>query len=382
MVYLDNAATTFPKPEEVYSFMDRFYRECGVNVGRGQHRLADKAGSLVKETRLLLLEMFNCPQKQVIFTPSATESLNLILQGVSWKDGYTVYITPFEHNAVLRVLYHLQKMYSLSIEELRVNKNNMTYDVEGIKYQFQSKKPDVVIMSHASNVCGLVAPIKEIFDLSKVYNAVNILDMAQTAGLIQTDLSIVNADYVVFAGHKTLYAPYGVAGIIFNKKASLKPLLYGGTGIESANPDLPITIPERYEVGSINIQAISGLNAALQWIMDIGISKIHQRETENLNQLLDVLRDFDNIEIIGLANPHNHIGVVSCVFDGYSSDNIGQVLSNNGIAVRTGLHCAPNAHRFLGTFPDGTVRFSVGYFNTNQDFIKLKGTLDFIAENS
>ncbi|MBZ4646659.1 MAG: cysteine desulfurase [Clostridia bacterium] len=382
MIYFDNAATTFPKPEVVYTFMDKFYRECGVNVGRGQHKLADRASSLVKETRKLLLEMFNCPQKQVVFTPSATESINIILQGLLWNDGHTVYISPFEHNAVIRVLHYLKATYKLNIEELQVNKETMTYDIEGIKYQFQNKKPDVVIISHASNVCGLIAPIKEIFNFSKEYNAVNVVDMAQTAGLIHTDLSEVKADFVVFAGHKTLYAPFGIAGIIMSKDATIKPLLYGGTGIDSANPNLPDTIPERYEVGSLNIQAISGLNAALKWINEIGISNIYNKEKQNLNLLLNVLKEYDNINIIGFGSPDNHIGVVSCAFDGYASDNIGQVLSTNNVAVRTGLHCAPNAHKFLGTSPNGTVRFSISYFNTPDEFIRLREVLAYIHENS
>jgi len=381
MVYLDNAATTMPKPEEVYFFMDTFYRNCGVNVGRGQHKLADKASTLVKDTRQLLLELFNCPQKQVVFTHSATESLNIILQGLSWKNGDTVYITPFEHNAVVRVLHYLTNIYALNVEELVVDKNEMTYDLEGIKYQFQDKKPDVVVMTHASNVCGLITPIKEICNMAKAYNAKTVIDMAQTAGLIHTDLSDVKADYAVFAGHKTLYGPLGIAGFIQDKSAMLKPLLYGGTGVESANPELPKSLPERYEVGSLNIHAIAGLYAALRWVNDTGIDQIRNKESTNARQLIDVLREFDNIKIVGAKRLANHIGVVSCVFNNYGSDSIGNVLSNLDIAVRAGLHCAPCAHLFLGTFPNGTVRFSVSYFNTDNDFDRLREALEYIADN-
>lgn len=382
MIYLDNAATTFPKPVEVYDFMDRFYRECGVNVGRGQHSLADKAAHLVKDTRKLLLELFNCLEKQVIFTSSATEALNIILQGINWKDGFTVYITPFEHNAVLRVIHYLQSLFNLKLVELQIDKTSMTYDLDIIRYQFQNTKPDVIIMSHASNVCGLIVPIKEICALAKEYGAINVIDMAQTAGLIKTDLRKVQADYVVFAGHKTLYAPYGAAGFILDKNALLKPLLYGGTGVESANLELPQSIPERFEVGSLNIQAIAGLNAALHWLNDIGVSNIQEKERNNLNELLSVITQFSNIQTIGYNSEAEHIGVLSCVFDGYSSDSVGRVLSSQGIAVRTGLHCAPNAHHFLGTFPEGTVRFSVSYFNTPEDFESLRTALTYIEENS
>lgn len=381
-IYFDNAATTFPKPEEVYSFMDNFYRQYGVNVGRGQHTLADKASSLVGETRQLILTLFNCPHKKVAFTSSATESLNIVLQGLNWRDGFNVYITPFEHNAVLRVLHYLKSIYQINILELYVDKSTVEYDTEKIKYQFQDKRPDIVILNHASNVCGLVAPIREICKLSKEHKAINIIDMAQTAGLIETDLNMVKADYVVFAGHKTLYAPFGVAGIIMAKDMALRPLLYGGTGVESANPELPETIPERYEVGSLNIQAIAGMNAALKWIFKIGVDQIYYNEIKNTQKLLTVLSDFKNVKTIGSKSLENHIGIVSCTFDGYSSDNIGQILNENDIAVRTGLHCTPNAHKFLGTFPDGTVRFSLGYFNSSYDFDELHKALIVISENS
>jgi cysteine desulfurase family protein len=382
VIYFDNAATTFPKPEEVYSFMDAFYRECGVNVGRGQYDLAAKASLLVSETRQLLLDLFHCPQKKVIFTPSATEALNVILQGLPWQDGMNVYITPFEHNAVLRVLHHLKSIYQFNVIELNVDKEIMDYDLEEIKYQFQDKRPDSVIMSHASNVCGLVAPIKEICALSKCYDAINVIDMAQTAGLVETDLNSVQADFVVFAGHKTLYGPLGIAGFVLNQDVNLKPLMYGGTGFDSANPDLPKIIPGRYEVGSLNIQAVAGLNAALKWIAKIGIAKIFAKEGENTSKLFELLTSFKNIKTVGIKSIENHIGIISCNFDGYSSDNIGQVLNDHGIAVRTGLHCAPNAHRFLGTFPGGAVRFSMGYFNVQNEFSKLREVFDNIYENS
>ena len=181
MVYFDNAATTYPKPETVYAFMDKFYRECGVNVGRGQHDMANKASKLYSETKQLVKELLNCHDKEVVLTTSATESLNIILQGIRWDDNYTVYVSPFEHNSVMRVIYHLQNIYKIHIKQLTVNKETLTYDLEKIKYDFQDAKPNVVVMSHASNVCGLIAPIKEVCDLAKEQNAITVVDMAQTA---------------------------------------------------------------------------------------------------------------------------------------------------------------------------------------------------------
>ena len=382
MVYFDNAATTFPKPDEVYTFMDKFYRECGVNVGRGQHNMANKASLLMSETKNMLKELLNCKDREIAFTSSATESLNIILQGILWGDNYTVYVTPFEHNAVMRVLYHLQTIYNIHIKQLAINKNDLTYDLEKIKYDFQENKPNVVIMSHASNVCGLITPIKAICELAKKYGATTVIDMAQTAGLIPTDLSEVNVDYVVFAAHKTLYGGFGLGGIIMKSNSALKPLLYGGTGIDSASHEMPVTVPEKFEAGSHNIQAIAGLNASLKWINSVGIENIYAKEKAYTEKLVSTLEEFGNIKLIGYKDSKSNIGVISCVFDGYSSDNIGQVLNDNEIAVRTGLHCSPTAHEFFGTFPDGTVRFSVGYFNTDEDIEKLREVLDFIEMNS
>lgn len=377
--YFDNAATTFPKPEEVYKFMDTFYREYGVNIGRSQYKLALTASKLVSETRDLLLNLFHCPNKRVVFTHTATEALNVILQGITYKDNYNIYISPFEHNSVTRVIHHLKSIYKVSVYILSVNKQSLEYDLEKIKYQFDENKPNVVIISHASNVCGVISPIKEICELSKKNDAITVLDMCQTAGLIDSDLSSQIYDYAVFAGHKTLYGPLGIAGFICYGNIDLLPILFGGTGVDSANQDMPDTIPEKYEVASPNIMAIAGLNASLKWINRIGITTIYNIEKYNHRRLLDILNTYENIKVI---NPlGENIGVVSCVFNEYSPDNIGQVLSEKDIAVRTGLHCAPYAHQFLGTYPAGTVRFSVGYFNTDDDFDKLHNVLTYIEQN-
>jgi cysteine desulfurase family protein len=378
IAYFNNAATTFPKPEEVYSFVDKYYRESGVNFGRGQNNSASK---LIHDTRNLMLKLFHCPAKKVVFTPSATEAINIILQGLPISNNYNIYVSPFEHNAVIRVLNYLQELYKLNIITLSVNHKELTYDLEKIKYQFAENKPNIVIITHASNVCGLVAPIKDICTLSHQYEAINVIDMCQTAGLIDMDLSSTIYDFVVFAGHKTLYATFGIAGFICNGDLKLKPLIFGGTGIDSASPNMPDTIPQRYEAGSQNIMAIAGLYASLNWIKKTGVDCIYAKEKENHNKLIAVLKKYDNIRIISPSEVADTIGVVSCVFEGYSSDNIGQVLSEQGVEVRTGLHCSPSAHKFIGTFPVGTVRFSVGYFNNDDDFKKLKEALKYIENN-
>lgn len=379
VAYFDNAATTYPKPEEVYVFMDKFYRDCGVNVGRGQHMLSSKANALMEETRELLLSLFHCPNKKVIFTSTATEAINLILFGLNIPQNVNLYISPFEHNAVTRTLHQLQKKAAFHIEYLAVDKKDFTYNLSKIQKQFSEMPPYCVIISHASNVCGSIAPIQEIFTLAKDYSAITITDMCQTAGLIDTNLSSDVYDYAVFEGHKTLYGPMGIGGFISKPNIALPPLIYGGTGIESANQDMPNLLPDKYEAGSHNISAIAGLNAAIKWIAKTGINNIFDIEEKNTERLYKLLAKYDNITTI---KPLHTIGVISCTFNNYSSDSIGQVLSDSSIAVRTGLHCSPTAHEFLGTFPAGTVRFSVGYFNNDDDFIKLEETLDYIEVNS
>lgn len=382
VAYFDNSATTFPKPEEVYSFMDKFYRENGVNVGRGQHKLASKASFLVDETRKLLLEILHCKNKGVVFTSTATEGINLVLQGREWKENSTVYISPFEHNAVTRTLFHLKDRYSLKIKRLAFNREKIEYDLEQIKVDFKEENPDVVICSHSSNVFGIVAPVEKIVEESKKYGAFNFIDMCQTAGLIDLNVGNENIDAIVFAGHKTLYGPLGVSGVVMKKNIDLKPLIYGGTGVESTNQNMPDIFPIKYEGGSHNILAISGLNASLKWLKNIGIENIYKKEKEIFNKLISLLKNYENIEIVGYREAEEQVGVVSCVFKGYAPDEIGQVLSDMDIAVRTGLHCSPYAHEFFGTFPAGTVRLSVSYFTTDDELDKLKVALDYIRENS
>lgn len=379
MHYFDNAATTFPKPEAVYEKMDTFYRTYGVNVGRGQFREASVASHMVDETRELILELFHASNLySCIFTSSATEALNTILQGFRWKRGMNVYISPFEHNAVLRTLQHIQDIYSITIQMLLPDSKTLRYDLSSVRTTFASQKPDVVILTHASNAFGNILPIADIFMLAKEAGAVTICDMAQTAGLIDTNIVDSRIDYAVFAGHKTLYGPFGIAGFVTNQKLILSPLIFGGTGIDSKNLHMPEEMPIKYEAGSPNIHAISGLNAALKWIKNTGINNIRQKEQETTKKLLAILQSHNNIHIIGPGTEDDRIGVVSCVFDGYSSDSIGQVLSEHDVAVRTGLHCAPKAHEFMKTAPDGTVRFSVGYFVSDEALSELSKVLEYI----
>lgn len=378
IAYFDNAATSFPKPETVYQAMDDCARNYGVSIGRGQHLLSAKTSFMADETRDLLLQLFHCSNKKVVFTNTATEALNIILTPQMIPKGGIVYISPFEHNAVTRVLHHIAEIHNITIVQLTVNHNTLNYDLNKIQQQFKEAPPHCVVISHASNVTGGVAPIREIFTLAKKYDAVTVADMCQTAGLIDVDISSSDFDYVVFAGHKTLYGPLGISGFICQYPEQLSPLIYGGTGVESANQTMPLSSPERFEAGSHSSIAIAGLNAALKWMIETGIQNIFEREQENKKRLREIIAQYDNIQMI---QAENQIGLISCLFDQYSSDEIGQVLSEQRIAFRVGLQCAPYAHRFINTFPAGTVRLSVGYFNTDEDFHMLDDALQYIYEN-
>ena len=380
MAYFDNAATTFPKPECVYSSMDSFYRSSGGSAGRGKHQMALGAGQLAQITRDRICSLLRCPGKRVIFTPTATIALNMILQGLIQMRVVNVYISPFEHNAVTRILHHYEGEGSIKVRVLSVDKH-FNYDLERIRYQFDDVKPDCVVVSHVSNTIGLIAPVKEIFTLSKEYAAITVVDMAQSAGLVELDCGLDIFDFAVFAGHKTLYGPTGISGFVMKPDLVLPPVLFGGTGFDSANQDMPESLPEKYEMGTLNTVGIAGLNAALQWVTDIGISSLFEKELAHRQKLLSLLNQFPFMQIIGNDEMAKYVGIVSCVMEGISSESAGRIFDEHGISVRTGLHCAPMAHKFLGTFPSGTIRFSTGYFTAEEDFAELEKSLIYISDN-
>ncbi len=377
MAYFDNAATTYPKPEMVYKAMDEFYRASGANAGRGSYGLASNANHMIDDTRLFVKQILHCPSKQVIFTPTATIALNMIIQGMIASGVRKVYISPFEHNAVTRVLHAYEKSGKVQVTQLYVT-DDLKYDMERIRYQFEAEKPDMVITSHASNAFGLIAPVEEIFRLAKMYRAYTVADMSQTAGLVECNTGLSCFDFAVFAGHKTMYGPTGISGFVMNPEIKLPPVLYGGTGIESVNQDMPKDLPERYEMGTLNISGIAGLNAALKWILETEIQKLAETEKLYRDRLLSMLREYSWIKPVGIYPDNDYVGIVSCIIDGVSSDSAGSIFSEKGIAVRTGLQCAPLAHRFMRTFPAGTVRFSIGYFTSDADFGELEQALDYM----
>ena len=346
--------------------------------------MAAESSKIIFETRGFIQKILCSPNKDVIFAPSATVALNMVIQGLlADEKKKTVYISPFEHNSVTRVLHHFEKRGKICVRRLFVSPD-FEYDIEKINAQFAEIPPDIVIVSHASNVIGLVAPVLEIFAAAKKYGAHTVTDMAQTAGLVPLDVASDLVDFAVFAGHKTLYGPFGIGGFAKNCNVALEPVLFGGTGVDSANQEMPENIPGRYEMGSQNICAVAGLHAAAQWFLQ-NQNEIRAAEEENHRRLLEILRQYDFVKIAGPADRFSEktkcIGVVSTVFDGYAAEDIGNVFDEMEIAVRTGLQCSPLAHKFLRTFPAGTVRFSVGYFTGEEDFCALEKAMEYIEEN-
>ena len=373
IIYLDNAATTYPKPEVVYQTMDRFLRKECVNAGRGSYKLARNSVELIDETRRLLLELVNANSNdRIIFSPSATVATNQVLRGLNWKDIKNVYVSPFEHNAIMRTLHHLQKYNDFEINIIPFD--NITFELkeDDLRVIYSQKKPDLIIMSHVSNVTGYILPIGKCHELAKAYNPINIVDCAQSLGVVDVNVKeeFKECDFIIFAGHKSLYGPFGIGGFyILNSKIVLNEVITGGTGSDSTNLEMPKDSEAYYEAGSYNMHAVSGLNAALKWIKEEGRSNIYAHKKELTDNLICRLEEIDGIEIYIPEDLENHIGVISFNLNGYSADEVGKILSDEyGIAVRTGHHCAPLIGKFLdGYAENGTVRASIGFFNSESD---------------
>lgn len=374
IIYLDNAATTFPKPEAVYQAMDSFYRQFGGNAGRGANPLARKAAGLVDETRVMLRAWLNA--LEVTFAPSATIALNTVIMGARLRSGDIVYVSPFEHNSVLRPLAYLQKTVGIEVRVLPFNKQTLECKLDEVNKQFRIEPPAMVCISQVSNVLGLMLPVDELASIAKQItpNCIILVDGAQAAGLYPLEMS--NIDALVWSGHKSLYGPYGIAGIAFSTNWRPEPLVYGGTGTVSESIDMPEDGVSRLEAGSQNISAIAGLNAALKWLKDTGRSAVSQHSQALTGHLFNLLHDLSDV-IVYLPNNHNLItGIVSFSVDGIKPQMLEAVLGARNIAVRSGLHCSPWTHEFINskTF-GGTVRVSVSYFNTKQHLEQLRDVI-------
>ena len=379
MLYFDNAATTYPKPEQVYKEMDRLTRECAVNSGRGSYKKAESA--VINETRKKVSEFMGAENAEdVIFTSSATEAANRVLRGYGFEENMTVYVSPYEHNAVMRTLEALRKENKFKIKVLETDEKGYL-NLDDIEYQFMCDEPDFVCINLASNVTGYVLPAERVADMAKEYGAIVLADAAQAAGNIEINLKETNIDILIFAGHKSMYGLFGVGGFItnsriFDRDKNITPVIFGGNGEDSLNLELSERGISRYEVGSPNIAAIGTLKTAIDTI-EKDLSETQERENRLLKYLIEKLEDIDGIHIFQKPETEeefqNHIAVLSLGFEKYMSDDAGTILDGEyDIAVRTGYHCAPLVHDVIGSKRyGGTVRISMGRFTTKEDVDEL-----------
>lgn len=381
MLYFDNAATTYPKPEQVYKEMDRLTRECAVNSGRGSYKKAENASAVINETRKKVSEFMGAENAEdVIFTSSATEAANRVLRGYGFEENMTVYVSPYEHNAVMRTIEALRKEKKFKIKVLETDEKGYL-NLDDIEYQFMCDEPDFVCINLASNVTGYVLPAERVADMAKEYGAIVLADAAQAAGNIEINLKETNIDILIFAGHKSMYGLFGVGGFItnsriFDRDKNITPVIFGGNGEDSLNLELSERGISRYEVGSHNIAAIGTLKTAIDTI-EKDLSGTQERENRLLKYLIEKLEDIDGIYIFQKPETEeefqNHIAVLSIGFEKYVSDDAGTILDGEyDIAVRTGYHCAPLVHDVIGSKRyGGTVRISMGRFTTKEDVDEL-----------
>ena len=379
MIYLDNAATTFPKPEVVYAAMDKMNREGAVNAGRGSYKKAQEASKLITDTKNRIRKLVHLDvSAAVVFSPSVTIAMNQIVNGLKIRDKATIYVSPYEHNAVARSAYALAKKKSLNVKELPLN-GALEIDLEKIKYEFAKDKPDVVFCTHVSNVTGYILPVEEIFKEAKLNGAITVLDAAQSMGLIEIRADLMDVDLIAFAGHKTLYGPFGIGGFINVSSIELEEFIAGGTGSDSLSLEMPSGKESRYEASSSNIVAIAGLNAALQ---DLNQEEYIRHESELTDYLVEKLSKIKGVKTYLPGNSDRHVGIVSFTVDGMNSEDVGMILDEDfDIAVRTGYHCAPFIHKYLkdeGSL--GTVRIGLGQFTTTSDIDCLIKALNELEE--
>ena len=296
--------------------------------------------------------------------------MNQIVFGLSWNDGDNVYVSPYEHNAVARTLNYLQKRININVRELPINKESLEIDIDKIRYDFAKYRPKAIFCTHVSNVTGYILPVKEIFDEGKKYGSINVVDTAQSLGLIDVDAKALSVDLVAFTGHKTLYGPMGIGGFVNVTGIVIDEYIVGGTGSDSLNLDMPQKGASKYEAASTNIVAIAGLNEALKVL---SVSDNYKKERDLTSALIRKIKNTNGIQLHIPQNPDSHVGIVSFTVNGMSSEDVAMILDEDfDIAVRSGYHCAPFIHKYLRDEKNlGTVRVGLSVFNTMEDIDML-----------
>ena len=360
--------------------MDETNRKIGVNAGRGSYKVAREASAIITDTKNEIRKLIHADSSAaVVFSPSVTIALNQVVNGINWQKGSTVYVSPYEHNAVARTLKKVADDYGLNICLLPVKIESLEIDLEKLKYDFSKDKPVAVFCTHVSNVTGYILPIKEIFEEAKKYNAITILDSAQSLGLIQIDSKQLDVDIIAFAGHKTLYGPFGIGGFVNLSGIKLNEFITGGTGSDSLNLNMPTGREEKYEASSSNIVAIAGLNVALK---NLDVEANYKYEWGLTKYLIEQLKEIKTVHMYLPGDSKKHVGIVSFICEGINSEDVGTILDEDfDIAVRTGYHCAPYIHDYLKDKDSlGTVRVGLSKFNIEADIDKLVKALIEIIE--
>lgn len=365
MIYLDNAATTFPKPPAVWEAMEDVIKNKGANPGRSGHRLSVEAGRILWEAREMLYSFIGAEEpEEIILTSNATEALNLAIKGCL-KPGDHCIITSMEHNSVARPVH--------ALAAAGVEFDIVEADTEGIIRAEDIKKAikdntKLVAVSHGSNLTGSVQPVEEVGKICREAGVYFLVDAAQTLGVLPFNVKKLNADMVAFPGHKGLYGPPGTGGLYLRRGLVLTPLKEGGTGGQSETLEQPGNCPDRYESGTANTVGIAGLRAGVKFVAQLGVHHIEEKEKDLLSLMLSGLKRFDEVEVYGPQDLNKRLPVVAFNIRGMDAAEVGFILDRvYDIAVRTGLHCAPLAHRTMGTLESGAVRASLSYYNTREE---------------
>ena len=380
MIYLDNAATSWPKPEIVYKTMDEFLRTKGGNPGRGSHSMALAARQTVDETRMLVARFINAPEiNRVIFTINCTDALNLGLKGLL-KPGDHVVTSCIGHNSLVRPLRKLESL-GVKVTWVPSSPDSGVLSPRDIEAAI-TKDTKLVVVTHASNVTGVIQPIEEYGAVTRRRNLIFMVDAAQTAGKYPIDVQASNIDLLAFSGHKGLFGPPGTGALYIGNRVNLDSLREGGTGSYSEEEEQPAILPDRYESGTQNSVGISGLGAGLKYIRNEGLEKIRTREQSLTDTLIEGLSKIPGIVLYISKDRLKQAPVISFNIKGFTPGDVGTILDQTfDIKVRTGLHCAPMMHKTIGTFPLGTIRLSPGYFNSLEEIEMTIKAIDRISRS-
>jgi cysteine desulfurase family protein len=379
MIYLDNAATSYPKPESVLAAVSDALACKGGNPGRSGHKLSREAGKILDKARSNLAKLFGAPApERMIFCLNATDALNLAINGLGIAPGDRIITSSMEHNSVARPLEYLKKR-GVSISKIKMDPAH-GIDASELKREL-SGDVKLVVLTHASNVTGTVNDIKEVGEICKNSGVTFAVDASQSAGILSIDIAAMGIDLLAFPGHKGLLGSMGTGGLYVAEGVNLAPLRTGGTGIHSEDKLQPEELPFKFEAGTANVPGIAGLSAGVEFILKTGLEKIRKKEAALTRQLADGLSAIEGVNIYGYPFAEEHSPVVSLNIEGVDCAEAALILDASfGIATRSGLHCAPDAHRTLGSLAGGgTLRISPGFMNEEEDILKAVDAIASIA---